>query len=280
MNVTQESPQTGNPPEERSINPFLASLWAETLKIRRSRVPLFTAIGFSLMPLAGGLFMIILKDPEAARSMGLISAKAQLMVGVADWPAYFNFMSQAVAAGGLILFSIVTTWVFGREFSDHTAKEMLALPTSREAIVTAKFIVTSVWAMAVTLLIFGLSLAVGTLIVLPGWSTVLLRSAFVGILGCAFFTLGLIPFVALLASIGRGYLPPFGWTILTMVLAQFAAILGWGDWFPWAIPGLFSGVAGPRAEALGTHSYVLLLLTSIAGFAATYYWWRSADQTR
>src|SRR5512134_4181380 len=117
------------------MNGFSSALWAETLKMRRSKVPLFTAIGFSIAPLVAGLFMIILKDPEAARSMGLISAKAQLTAGVADWPTFFSILSQAVAVGGAILFAIVTAWVCGREFSDHTAKELLALPTPREAIV-------------------------------------------------------------------------------------------------------------------------------------------------
>ncbi len=262
------------------MNGFSPALWSETLKMRRSKVPLFSAIGFSILPLAGGLFMIILKDPEAARTMGLISAKAQLTIGVADWPAYFGFLAQGVAAGGMILFSIVTTWVFGREFSDHTVKELLALPTSREAIVTAKFFVISVWTIIMTLLIFGISLVVGKLVVLPGWSTELLSSTFVGIMGCALLTLGLIPFVALLASTGRGYLPPFGWMILMMVLAQFSAILGWGDWFPWAVPALFSGAAGPRAENLSLHSYTMLTLTFLLGLTAIFYWWRSADQTR
>ncbi len=262
------------------MNNFPAALFAEILKLRRSKVPLFTAIGYSFAPLAGGLFMIILKNPEAARAMGLISAKAQIMVGVADWPAYFGFLSQAVAAGGLILISIVTTWVFGREFSDHTVKDMLALPTSREIIVTAKFVVVSVWAIVVTLLVCGVSLIVGSLLALPGWSTELLASSFVGIMGCTILTLVLIPFVALLAGTGRGYIPPFGWMILTMMLAQFAVILGWGDWFPWAIPGLFSGVAGPREEALGIHSYIVLFAASSIGFAATYWWWRNADQTK
>ncbi len=262
------------------MNGFLPALWSETLKMRRSKVPLFTAIGFSILPLAGGLFMVILKDPEAARTMGLISAKAQLTIGAADWPAYFGFLAQGVAVGGMILFSIVTTWVFGREFSDHTVKELLALPTSREVIVTAKFIVISVWTITMTLLIFGISLVVGKLVVLPGWSMELLGSMFVGIMGCALLTLGLIPLVALLASSGRGYLPPFGWMILTMVLAQFSAILGWGDWFPWAVPALFSGAVGPRAENLGVHSYIMLVFTLLFGLAATYYWWRSADQTR
>ncbi len=93
-------------------------------------------------------------------------------------------------------------------------------------------------------------------------------------------TIALLPFVALLASAGRGYLPPFGWTIFTVALAQVAAITGWGDWFPWSVPALFSGAAGPRAALLGSQSYVLVLITSLIGLAATFYWWRNADQTR
>ena len=38
---------------------LFSALWAETLKMIRSKVPLVTALGFSLMPLVGGLFMII-----------------------------------------------------------------------------------------------------------------------------------------------------------------------------------------------------------------------------
>jgi ABC-2 type transport system permease protein len=90
----------------------------------------------------------------------------------------------------------------------------------------------------------------------------------------------LMPFVALFASAGRGYLPPLGWAFLTMALAQIAGVLGWGDWFPWSVPGLLSEMAGPRAEPIGLHSYILVLLTFIAGIAATFAWWQSADQAR
>ena len=224
--------------------------------------------------------MIILKDPAAARSMGLISTKAQLVAGVADWTTFFSILAQAVAVGGAILFAIVTAWVFGREFSDRTAKELLALPTSRETIVAAKFIVTAAWTGILTLFIFLIGLVVGRLVVIPGWSQELLRSASVDVLGAAALTIALLPFVALLASVGRGYLPPLGWTILTVALAQIAAITGWGDWFPWAVPALFSGAAGPRSELIGIHSYVIVILASMVGLAATFAWWRNADQTR
>lgn len=262
------------------MNTFWPALWAETLKLRRSRVPLFTAAGFSIVPLIGGLFMVILKDPDAARSMGLISTKAQMLVGTADWPTFFSIQAQAVAVGGGILFSMVTLWVFGREFSDRTAKELLALPTPREAIVAAKFVVTLTWTLIMTLWIFVLGLGVGAAVDIPGGSAALIGAAFVDIFGSAVLVVALSPFVALLGSLGRGYLAPMGWVIFTIVLAQVAAITGWGEWFPWSVPALFSGAAGPRAGLLGPHSYFLVLAASLIGLAATFYWWRNADQTR
>lgn len=257
-----------------------SALWAEALKMIRSRLTFFTALGFSMVPLVGGLFMIIVKDPAAARSMGLISMKAQIAIGTADWPTFFGFEAQAVAMGGMVLFSIITTWVFGREFSDHTVKELLAVPTSRETIITAKFIVIAAWSLALTLFIFGLGLLVGTLVVIPGWSVELLRASFISIFGAAVLTLPLMSFVALLASMGRGYMPPFGWIIFTLFLANIAAIMGWGDWFPWAVPAMFTGMAGPELSQLGPHSYAVLITTSLVGLVATYSWWRNADQTK
>src|SRR5215211_8239896 len=130
---------------------FQAALWAETLKERRSKVPLVASIGFTLAPLMDGLFMFIMKDPDRAREMGLLSVKAQMAMSTADWTTFFSVLSQAVAVGGAIVFSIVTAWVFGREFSDHTAKDLMALPTSREKIVVAKLIIISAWGFATSI---------------------------------------------------------------------------------------------------------------------------------
>ena len=267
------------------MNAFLSAFWAETLKARRSKVSLMTAAAFLIFPIIGGLFMFILKDPEGARAMGLIGAKAQLLTGgVADWPTYFIFLSLGTAAGGAILFAFITAWVFGREFSDHTVKELLALPTPRETIVGAKFVLTALWILGLTLFIYMIGLGIGAAVGLPGWSLELAWTSFWSLMTTAILTSMLMPFVALFASAGRGYLPPLGWAFATLVLAQVAGMMGWGDWFPWSVPGLFSlmfsVVYGQRAEQIGIHSYVVVLLAFIAGIAATFVWWRSADQSR
>ena len=262
------------------MNAFLAALWAETLKARRSKITPLTAAGFLILPVVGGLFMVILKDPEGARALGLISVKAQLVGGTADWTTFFGMMNMGTAIGGAMLFAILTTWIFAREYSDHTAKELLAVPTSRTTIIAAKFTLSALWMLALTLLIFGVGLGVGAAVNIPGWSPALGWASFGSILTAALLTIMLTPYVALFASIGRGFLPPLGWAFLTMVMAQIAGALGWGDRFPWTVPGLLSGLAGPGVELIGLHSYILVLLVCVSGTAATFVWWLRADQTR
>jgi ABC-2 type transport system permease protein len=100
------------------------------------------------------------------------------------------------------------------------------------------------------------------------------------LLASAGLTLALMSPVALFASMGRGYLPPLSWALLTIFLAQIVAALGWGAWFPWSVPALFSGLAGPRAAQVGLQSYALVALTCATGLVGTLAWWHNADQTR
>ena len=259
---------------------FLSALWAETLKARRSKVPLLALAGLTLAPLMDGIFMFIMKDPGRATEMGLLSVKAQLAMSTAEWSTFFSVLTQAIAIGGVIVFSIVTAWVFGREFSDHTAKELMALPTSREQIVIAKLIVISIWVLLTSVWVYLAGLVIGILVDIPGWTTALAQRSLADVLLTSAMTLLLMTPVAFIASLGRGYLPPLGWAVLTIFLSQIIAAMGWGDWFPWSVPALFSGVVGPREEQLGLHSYALVILAGVIGLVLTFWWWRSADQIR
>ena len=212
--------------------------------------------------------------------MGLLSVKDKMVMSTAEWATFFIVLSQAIAIGGAMVFSIVTAWIFGREFSDHTAKELMALPTSRESIVSAKLVVITLWVYAVCFWVYLVGLVIGNLVSMPGWTTELAWRSFIDVLVTAGMTLLLMTPVALIASLGRGYLPPLGWAVLTIFFAQIIAATGWGDWFPWAVPALFSGAAGPRDQLIGVHSYILVIVAGIVGLAATFYWWRNADQTR
>lgn len=256
-----------------------AALRCEALKARRSRVPPLTALGFSLAPLVAGLFMVIMKDPERARQWGLISAKAQIFAGAADWPTFLGVVGQSVAVGGWILFSLLTAWIFGREFSDRTVKTLLAVPTPRWATVVAKLLVVAVLCVILTVWVLALGLAIGALIGLDGGSPGVIMSGGLRVVVAGVLTIALLPPIALAAGLGRGYMAPLAMALLLVFLAQIAAATGWGEWFPWSVPALLSGAAGPEAAVMGAGSYAVIALVSAIGVAATILWWRNADQT-
>ena len=252
------------------------ALSSEILKLFRSKILLITIIAFSIIPFVGGFFMIILKDPEFARNSGLIGAKAQL-AGSADWPSYFGLLSQAISIGGLLLFGFITSWTFGREYSDRTLKDLLALPISRISIVISKFVLIFLWSACLSLLVFILGLIVGNFVVLPHWSMEVFLKGFNMFFICSFLTIILSTPVAFFACIGRGYLSPLGFVIFTLAISQIVAAIGYGQFLPWAVPALYSNAAGDLNAKLGPISYILVLFTSIIGLISTALWWRFAD---
>lgn len=257
------------------MNNLSQAIWVEMLKARRSKAPVLTALGFLMVPLSGGFFMIILKDPEFARRAGLISAKAQMLVGVADWPAYLEFLAQAVTIGGLILFSLVGAWVFGREYSDRTLKDLLALPTSRAAIVLAKFVVIALWSAALTVMICIVGLGVGAAVGLPAAPLQAILQGGARLAIGTLLTIASVTPIIFFASAGRGYLPPMGVAIIVVFLVQVIGIAGWGEYFPWSIPAMYA-----QGENLGIASYLIVFLASTAGAVGTFLWWAFADQAR
>lgn len=259
---------------------FKNALWAEALKARRSKAPLVSVIVFSIIPIVCGLFMLILKNPEFAESIGLIGAKAQLTAGSADWPSFLGVISRATAIGGFILFSLVAIWIFGREYSDRTLKDILAVPTSRSQIVAAKFTLLIIWSVLLCLLVLGLSFIVGAAVNIPQWSSSVAWSGIGRIAGCAGLTIVLMLPVAFVSCVGRGYLPGFGYALLTLVVGMIFAATGWGIYIPWSVPGLFSGAAGSEGGQPGAIGFILVVLTGVTGVAITFYWWTHADQTR
>lgn len=256
-----------------------AAMWAELLKVRRSLVPWVSLAAFTLAGCVGAFFVFVWQDPPRARALGLLGAKAQLATGTADWSGYLALVAQIVAVGGLLVFGVVTIWLFGREFSDGTLKDLLALPTSRSAVVVAKLLVGAGWCLALAAYLTALSLVAGLLLGLPGWSTGVIGRGVGTVALTAVLTVALTTAYALVASVGRGYLPAVTAMFLTLFAAQVIAALGYGEWFPWSVPSLLSGVA-PEQEAPGALGLGLVLLVGVAGGLGTAWWWERADHDR
>lgn len=254
-----------------------AMIWIETRKALRSRMPWFTAAGALVLPLGIAFLIFVATHPEISSKLGLVGAKANLMTyATTSWPTYLELQGQMIAAGGFFLFCLILCWVFGREFTDGTLKDMLAVPVARGSIVLAKFIVAAAWAAALSVLIFVTGLLTGALMGLPQASAgVLLHGSLTVAVTTGLVIAVVLPF-AFFASVGRGYLLPLGLAVLALMLANLVLVLGWGEYFPWAVPGLYA----QGKDYLSPISYVIAVLTGAAGMIGTYLWWKYADQNR
>ena len=244
-------------------------------KALRSRVPFFTAFGFLMMPLIGALLIFIYKDPQLARQIGLLGTKANLVVGSADWTGYLTLMVEFTSLGGFFFFCLAVSWTFGREFTDGTLKDLLAVPVPRFDIVLAKFIITALWCAVLIVETFIVGLVLGAFIHLPGGSIAVFLHGTRLMAVTAIMSISLIMPFGFFASVGRGYLLPVGIMVLTVIMGNLAITLGWGENFPFSIPALVL-----QDVPLSIFSYILVGLTGLIGITGTYIWWKYADQHR
>ena len=110
----------------------------EWKKLIKSKLSIVTACSICLVPFIVGLFATMMKYPENFKNLGLISAKMEMMK-ITDWSSYLMTISQVISVGGLLIFGFTASWFFGREYSDKTMIDLLALPIRRDTIVLAFF---------------------------------------------------------------------------------------------------------------------------------------------
>jgi ABC-type transport system involved in multi-copper enzyme maturation permease subunit len=253
---------------------------AEFIKNRHAKIRWVSFAAFALAPIFGGVFMFLMKGHGNRGLSGAFKSKAIMMSFEANWDSYLGLLSQAVGVGGVLIFGFVASWLFGREYSDGTAKDLLALPASRAKILNAKFVYYILWCLALVISNVLLGLIFGFTLQLEGWSFY----NFLANMKVYFITALLIILlntpIAFLGLLGRGYLLPLGIVAVLLVLAQIVGAMGFGNYFPWSVPGVYSGSGGEDLKSqLNIMSYVLLVVTGVVGYLATIYWWKYSDQT-
>jgi ABC-2 type transport system permease protein len=255
-----------------------ATLWMELLKIRKSTVFRLSIYFFIFIGMMMGLLMYLSMHPEIASRSSTVRMKTSFLGG-SDWNGYFGLLMQIVLTVGVIGAGFVTSWGFGREFADRVVKDLLALPVSRSTIVISKLFILFAWSILLMIVVLLAAMATGFLIKLPGWSEADFMHFLKVYMICAVLNALLISPVAFAASAGRGYMLPISFVILIMILTQmlFIGLPQLSIWFPWAVPALYSGVAGIAVPEAGPISYLLYGLVVLAGVLGTIGWWRFAD---
>ena len=247
----------------------------ECKKLQRSKIVAITFGLFLFIPVMMGLLVFLARNPELAGKAGLISMKAA-MFGENDWTGYMLVILQVGAGLGMVGSGFIFSYIFGREYTDKTLKDLLALPVSRATIVVSKLLVGVVWCTALFVLLYFTSILAGLVVGVTGDASDIFATG-KGYAVQGIMTI-LISFpVAYFASFGKGVMAPLGFVFLSMILANLVATVGIGPVFPWAIPGLVamnSTEPGLHVSAVG---YILFSLTVVAGIYLTLQYWFRAD---
>ncbi len=247
----------------------------EWLKLRRSRMVLVTTVVLAgLLPLAAAGFMAA----YLAGGDGQLAAKARGSVHGSTWADYLSLDAQLLSVGALLGVGVVVCWVYGREFAEGTVCGLFALPVSRWQVAWAKAVVVLGWGLATSVLAAVVAVPLGLLIGLDAAAAPEVAAAAVAPVVVAVLTTLLALPLGLVASAGRGYLPGIGALLGVVVLTQIVTTVGAGGWFPWAAPGLWSGMGGEQAAASVTAVQLALpAVVGLLGTAATAWWWRRAE---
>jgi ABC-2 type transport system permease protein len=229
----------------------------ELLKLRRSSVPFVSLVAVLLGPSGIALLMWIVRDPVRAAELGLLGTKANLAGLEATWPAFGGYLTVVVGAGGMLLLAFVVAFLFGREYADGTAKNLLTLPVARGWFVAAKLLVAAGWWLLLAIAALAWGFALGGLLGLPGLTP----------------DLALATIVRTLAAAGLAYLlAALGFALGALLLGDLLGHTGWAAWFPWSVVLL-----GGAGMDLPWGGYVVVAATFVAGIAGALLHLRYAD---
>ena len=238
---------------------MLTFIQMEFLKLKRSNIFLLSIIGAILPP----LLMFI-----AALSFGEKQTFTALFTNV-------NMYMSILFA--VLLFTIMISYLFGREYNEHTLKNILTIPISRKKFLTSKYLMLLVWIIILTIITSISTLIFGFIAGLDGLTLKLFIDSFIQLLYAnVLLFLTFSPFVFVSLFITNMVPAMVGGATLTLINILIYG-QNWAPYIPWVCPYLIaSGEIKTYTTSIIT-SYSLILTTFAIGVIISYIYFNKKD---
>lgn len=238
---------------------MLTFIEMEFLKLKRSNIFLLSIMGAILPPLL--MFIATFAFDETQTFEMLFSS--------------VNMYMSALFA--ILLFAIMISYLFGREYNEHTLKTMLTIPISRGKFLLVKYLMFLVWILILTVVTSLSTLMFGFIAGLDGFSLKVLADGFVQLLyGNVLLFLTFSPFVFLSLLITNMVPAMVGGAALTLVNMLIYG-QNWAPYVPWVCPYLIASGEIADYSASISVSYGLILLTFVIGLIISYLYFTKTD---
>ena len=195
-----------------------------------------------------------------------------------SFDALFTTVNMYMSAlFAILLFSIIISYLFGREYNEHTLKTMLTIPISRGKFLASKYMMFLIWILILSVVTSVSTLAFGFMARLSGFTLGLFINSFAELLFANLLLfLTFSPFVFISLFITNMVPAMVGGASLTLV-SLLVNGQSWAPYVPWACPYLISsGEIVDYSVSLMT-PYAVILATFIVGMAISYIYFTKKD---
>ena len=231
----------------------------EFLKLKRSRIFLLSLLGAVLPPLL--MFIAVTSFDEGQTFEALFT----------------NVNMYMSAMFAVLIFAIIISYLFGREYNEHTLKTMLTIPVSREKFLASKYIMFLVWIVILTVVTSISTLAFGFAAGLDGFSLKIFADGFVQLLYAnVLLFLSFSPFVFVSLFITNMVPAMVGGAGLALVNLMVYG-QNWAPFVPWVCPYLIASGEIAEYSTSITVSYGVILATFVIGLVISYIYFTKTD---
>ena len=238
---------------------MLTFIKMEFLKLKRSSIFLLSLMGAILPPL---LMFIAVFAFDEGQTFDLLFSNVNM------------YMSALFA---IMLFSIMISYLFGREYNEHTLKTMLTIPISRGKFLLSKYVMFLVWILILTVVTSVSTLIFGFVAGLEGFTWKLFIDSFAQLLFAnvlLFLTFSPFVFISLfITNMVPAMVGGAGLTLVNMLIYGQT----WAPYVPWVCPYLIASGEIAEYTASITVSYGIILATFLIGLAISYVYFTRTD---
>lgn len=238
---------------------MLTFIEMEFLKLKRSNIFLLSIMGAILPPLL--MFIATFAFDETQTFEMLFSS--------------VNMYMSALFA--ILLFAIMISYLFGREYNEHTLKTMLTIPVSRGKFLMSKYVMFLAWILILTVVTSMSTMAFGFVAGLEGFSIKVVVDSFLQLLFAnvlLFLTFSPFVFLSLLiTNMVPAMVGGAGLTLVNMLIYGQT----WAPYVPWVCPYLIASGEIAEYSASVTVSYGIILATFVIGLVISYIYFTRTD---
>ncbi len=238
---------------------MLTFIQMEFLKLKRSNIFLLSLLGAILPPLL--MFIATFAFGEG-KTFNALFTNVNL------------YMSMLFA---VLLFAIIISYLFGREYNEHTLKTILTIPISRGKFLTSKYLMFLAWIIILTIVTSISTVIFGFIAGLEGFTLKLFIDSIAQLLfSNVLLFLTFSPFVFISLFITNMVPAMVGGASLTLINMLIYG-QNWAPFVPWVCPYLIASGEIAEYSTSIIVSYAVILLTFLIGVAISYIYFTKKD---